>query len=266
MNGAEYSREQLRWLRSKYRRLPIPELTAAFNAHFGQRRTRCAIKSALNKRNYTCGRSNGNPRGTCRIVSAEQARWIAKAYRRWPLPQLTEAFNARFGIALTEKQIGTFVVNHGLRSGRTGYFETGRAPWNKGRSFPPRGRSAETQFKAGKRGPTWRPIGSETISSDGYLRRKVSDRSGRDNWASAHVLLWEQHHGPVPEGHVVIFVDGDKTHIELDNLALVNRGELAYLNMRGFAQLDPALRPTAINLARVEMARYRAQRRSEGKS
>ena len=45
-----------------------------------------------------------------------------------------------------------------------------------------------------------------------------------------HRLLWEQANGLIPPGHVVVFMDGDRTHIAHDNLELITRGELARRN------------------------------------
>ncbi len=45
-----------------------------------------------------------------------------------------------------------------------------------------------------------------------------------------HVLVWEAAHGPVPKGHAVVFRDGDRANIRLDNLDLVTRRALMLRN------------------------------------
>lgn len=45
-----------------------------------------------------------------------------------------------------------------------------------------------------------------------------------------HLLLWEEVHGQIPDGHALVFKDGDKTHITLDNLELITRAELMRRN------------------------------------
>lgn len=109
------------------------------------------------------------------------------------------------------------------------WFPRGHAPWNKGTHFTAGGRSAETRFKKGNRPQTWKSIGSLRTSKEGYLQRKITDTGypPRD-WVSLHVLLWREHHGPVPAGHKLRFRNGDKTDIRLDNLELVTDAE----NMR----------------------------------
>lgn len=111
-------------------------------------------------------------------------------------------------------------------------FKPGHVPANKGLRRPgfALGRMAETQFKKGHRPHTWRPIGSERLA-DGYLQRKVTDTgyTPRD-WKGVHILLWEGRYGPVPAGYAVKFIDGDRSHVTLENLCLVSRADLAALN------------------------------------
>jgi hypothetical protein len=107
-------------------------------------------------------------------------------------------------------------------------FQKGHVPANKGLrrpGFAP-GKMAETQFKPGQKCHNWKPIGSERLTDDGYLQRKMTDTGypPRD-WIGVHILLWEQHHGPVPAGHCVAFRNGNRTDIRIDNLELITRRE-----------------------------------------
>lgn len=110
-------------------------------------------------------------------------------------------------------------------------FPKGHVPANKGKkgiSYP--GTEA-TQFKKGQRPHTWQPIGSERISKDGYLQRKITD-SGyppRD-WVGVHILLWREHHGEVPKNHVVAFKDGNKQNLTINNLECVSKREIMLRN------------------------------------
>ena len=62
------------------------------------------------------------------------------------------------------------------------------------------------------------------------------------------MLLWEQRHGrPVPDGHLVLFADGDRRNFDPANLLLVSRAELAVMNKRRLAALL-ALNPNDIAL------------------
>lgn len=125
-------------------------------------------------------------------------------------------------------------LRRGDKVGASYRFPEGHVPWNKGKSYSAGGRSAETRFKPGHRPQTWVPVGTEALDKDGYRKRKVRDDAppgwSRRNWKYVHVLLWEEHHGPVPPGHAVIFINGDKTDIRIDNLALASRADLMRKN------------------------------------
>jgi hypothetical protein len=109
-------------------------------------------------------------------------------------------------------------------------FQKGCATWNKGMKGLDIG-GKETRFKPGNFPQTWKPIGSERIDSDGYVYRKVSDtRNKKVDWVMVHVLLWEQHNGPVPAGCAVVFKDGDKKNIDIENLECITRAELMRRN------------------------------------
>jgi phage protein len=70
---------------------------------------------------------------------------------------------------------------------------------------------------------------SERTSVDGIVEIKVE----RNKWISKHRYVWEQHHNrKVPKGKVVIFLDGNKTNFEIDNLKLISRGALLILNRK----------------------------------
>lgn len=121
--------------------------------------------------------------------------------------------------------------------GRLTRFQPGQAAWNKGTQFRPGGRCQETQFKKGHRGgralEVYQPIGTERINKDGYLERKINDGMPlQKRWRAVHLLVWEAANGPLPAGHAVVFKDGDKTHIALDNLECITRAELMRRNTR----------------------------------
>lgn len=259
-----YSPDHLRFLQAGFRRMPVPELTAAFNAQFGTDRSEGAIKSTLSNHGFKCGRACGSPKGTVRVFTPDQVEFIKAKYKRMSRGELAAAFNAAFKTKTTAAQIVTFTKNHGISSGRTGQFKPGQKPWNTGTHYVAGGRSAETRFKPGQKPKTWVPIGTEVRDRDGYLKRKIKDDAepgmSRLNWKFVHVLMWEGEHGPVPGGHAVLFRNGDKTDIRLENLVLVTRQELLWLNRNGLAHLPAEIHPAALSLAKLEVGRFEIQK------
>lgn len=144
-----------------------------------------------------------------------------------------------------------------------GCFEDGQPPWNKGRKgYTPGGRNAETQFKQGRKPHNWVPIGAERLSKGGYLQRKMTDTGypPRD-WVFVHHLLWIEHNGPIPKGHIVVFRNGDKTDIRLENLELISRREL--MGRNSVHKLHPALKPVVFAKARLTRVIRRLEREEQ---
>ena len=131
------------------------------------------------------------------------------------------------GLLKSEKYLAEHCRQLDPKAGAAFRFQKGHTTWNKGmKGLQAGGRAKETQFKKGSKPHTWLPIGSERVSQDGYLQRKVSDTGypPRD-WVGVHILLWQEHNGQVPAGHCVCFIDGNKQNVVLDNLELITRAE-----------------------------------------
>lgn len=102
----------------------------------------------------------------------------------------------------------------------------------------PSEKSRATQFKPGSLPHNAKPIGYERLSKSGYIEVKVKMRptaqpDGKrcnDNFVPKHKLVWEAANGPVPEGCIVVFKDGNKQNITLENLACITRKQNAVLN------------------------------------
>ena len=165
--------------------------------------------------------------------------------------EVTALVNATFGTTYTVSQIKSYRANHHLNSGLTGRFEKGMVPYNKGMKRGSLPGQVATQFKKGHMPHNHKPVGSERVSRDGYIERKIAEPK---TWRAVHVLNWEAVHGPVPKGHVVIFKNGDKTNPDISNLLLVTRAELARMNNRGLISSDPALTEAGQVVAKLILA------------
>jgi len=194
------------------------------------------------------------------VYSAEQLGFLKAGYLELSLEELTLAFNARFGMQKPERAIRSALRNHRFRSGRTGQFEKGHGSWNTGTHYTAGGRSAETRFKKGQKPLTWVPIGTEVFTKDGYIKRKVRDDAppgrSRFNWEHLHTLVWAEHNAPVPKGHAVCFHDGNKQNCAIENLFLLKRSELLYLNRWQPKDLQDELKPSMRTLAKLEVKRF----------
>lgn len=128
-------------------------------------------------------------------------------------------------------------LRRGDNVGAAHRFTKGHEPANKGLRRPGwgPGRMKETQFRKGERTGKaerlYKPIGTERVSKDGYLERKINDSLPfQRRWRAVHLLVWEAAHGPLPAGHAVAFLNGDKSDVRLENLELITRRELMRRN------------------------------------
>lgn len=187
------------------------------------------------------GVENKGPR---HIWSDEEKQYLAEITPGRGYKEIQSMMSCKFGFDYTHHQIKGAITRNKLNTGRTGRFEKGHATWNKGTKGLTK--ANVTSFKKGQKSHNYKPVGSERITKDGYCEIKVSDTGRR--WKSKHVLIYEKHHGKVPRGSVVIFLDGDKRNFDIDNLHLVTRGQLAMLNKNSLIQKDADLTKTAINV------------------
>lgn len=122
-------------------------------------------------------------------------------------------------------------MRRGDNIGAAYQFKPGAAPWNKGIKFDSGGRSHQTRFKPGMRPHTWRPIGTERISKDGILERKITDTGiTKHDYVAVHRLAWIERHGPIPAGCAIVFRDGNPSNLDIGNLECVTRAELMRRN------------------------------------
>jgi hypothetical protein len=109
-----------------------------------------------------------------------------------------------------------------------GQFVKGVPTWNKGmKGFRP---SPETEFKVGELvgeiHPSWKG-GVQTPKNDcAYLWDGANKRKRRPR------VIWEENHGTLPEGYVVIHLDRDKDNDDISNLKAISRKELLQLNQQ----------------------------------
>ena len=183
-------------------------------------------------------------KGPQHIWSDEEKQYLAEITPGRGYKEIQSMMSCKFGFDYTHHQIKGAITRNKLNTGRTGRFEKGHATWNKGTKGLTK--ANVTSFKKGQKPHNYKPLGSERITKDGYCEIKVSDTGRR--WKSKHLVVYEKHHGKVPRGSVVIFLDGDKRNFDIDNLHLVTRNQLAMLNKNSLIQKDAELTKTAINV------------------
>ncbi|AZZ92785.1 HNH endonuclease [Hahella sp. KA22] len=209
-------------------------------------------------------------RGKWITYSDDELRFI-QSCKELTRKELTELFNKTFNRSLSKENIAALCKRNGWLTGRSGQFEKGASPWNTGKSIPAAGRSEETQFKKGNRPHNHVAIGTEIVTKDGYLKRKIKDDAqtgmSRKNWKFVHIIKWEEYHGKkVPPGHMVRFNDGDLRNFDKDNLVLLSRKENGIINkFFAMSDLPPGGTTILVALARLKMLATKRQRDRKNK-
>lgn len=168
--------------------------------------------------------------------------------------ELADMFNKEFGTNITKTNIKCFRGNNKLNSGLTGRFEKGQVSWNKGKKWAEymskegQLNSSKTTFKKGHIPHNHRKIGSERITIDGYWEIKIREPN---KWELKHRYLYKKLKGDIPKGHKVIFADGNKNNLDIDNLILVSNSEELIMNRNSLRFDDKELTKTGSIIAKV---------------
>lgn len=171
--------------------------------------------------------------------------------------EIAAAFTEKFGWEISISQVNSYIGNHHLNTGRTGRFQKGQVPPNKGKKGVCAAGCEKTWFPKGNIPKNYRPIGSERISKDGYIEVKVADPN---KWKLKHRIVWEKVNGPIPKGYIIIFRDNDKTNTDIDNLLMIKRGIHAVLNHTGLCEYSGEFKDTVIKIAELKVATSKAKK------
>jgi hypothetical protein len=150
-----------------------------------------------------------------RKYTQEELQFIRDNLTGRSYAELAEMFNRRFGHQETKKILSKLANRHGFYNGLS---------------------------------HSLCPPGTERINK-GYVIVKTG--KSKNEWKSKHRLIWEAANGPVPEGHVVLFADGNRRNFALGNLILVSRKERAVMNNRGLIFPDKDLTKAGSAVAKL---------------
>ena len=182
--------------------------------------------------------------------------------------ELAQMVRERFGIDFTTQQARTYIRNHGLVSGYDSRFVKGTPAYNKGMKqeewLSPEAieRTKGTRFQKGQMPNNHHEAGTVVLLSDGYLVQKISEPN---QWEYVHRMVWEEHNGPIPEGGIIIFLDGNSQNCDINNLQMITRAEHVRLNQNHLRFADPELTKTGITVAKILTAAGSKEKENKGK-
>lgn len=165
--------------------------------------------------------------------TAEQDAFLRENAGRMTRKDLTDLFNEKYGACIREQAIEQRCFLRGWGAMTDGKFKKGDVPWCKTKG----GREEYVKMLAGGNSASFRKgnvphnvVDIGTIRLWGHELKIKTD----DGWKNRLRHMWEQKYGDIPEGYVVISVDGDKYTDDIRKLRLVSNKVLTMLISNGW--------------------------------
>jgi len=229
MNGeitrslSSYTEEHRLFLESNVQGRSYSAMAILFNKKFGTSITHKTIRSLCHRFGFTNGKPDRRP------YSDEQIEFLRKNALGIDYFTLAAVFNEQFGTDTNATVIGEICRQKGFANGVNSRFKAGHT------------------INMGRTPKHALPEGSETIVAEGYVMLK---HNGVLRYK--HIILWEQAHGrSVPEGHHIIFGDGDKRNFSINNLFCVTAAQNAIRTRNGLQGATPELAAAGVALAKL---------------
>ena len=244
-----YKPEHQEWLAAFIPGHTNKEVVEEFNKRFDLQLTEMKLKSYKTNHKIKSNTPRHRQKGNGPLWTPERIEFIKQNNQGRTAKELAELMTIEFKMPFTDKQIKAIRGRLKIKSGLTGRFEK-----DDPRCFhPQKGYHApgveKGWFKKGQASWNKAEIGDEAWTTDGYLKVKIANPN---KWKFKHVLEWEKAHGPIPEGKMLTFLNGDHADCSLQNLALVSRVENAILNHQKLRSSDPEITKTGITLAKLK--------------
>lgn len=174
--------------------------------------------------------------------SEEELQWLRDHIKETTYSDLSRDFGDKFGVFISANSLKGYCHKHGLTNGNNSKYQKNNVPYNKGKKMnfnspEAEARSKATRFKKGRKNPKAKPLGSEMMVR-GYRSVKVQNDHPIPiyNWKEKHRILYEEVYGEVPENHVLVFINGNKEDIRIENLMAVHKRAIpVFFNLYGYS-------------------------------
>lgn len=197
------------------------------------------------------------PIGVKNIYPPEVLEYIRNNYKGVSTPQLLKQLQERFDVNYSLSALKAKRREMGCSSGIDTRFKPGNpSPSQKGVWYSG---CEKGWFKKGSTPHNHMPVGSEVVSTDGYVKVKVAEPKV---WKFKHIMVWTEVNGPVPPHHAIIFRDRDRLNCDIDNLMLVHKRELAVMNKQHLLTEDADLNEAALATAKLIIQMQKVKEKS----
>lgn len=181
-------------------------------------------------------------RGFFKPFSEEQENFIKDNYLLIPVKRIASITNCSHGrIMRFLKENDLEIPRHIIEQRKVdSRIKKGQVPRNKGKkqveymSAEAIEKTKLTRFKKGHVPHNTNKQGDGAITkrrdSNGKYYKYIRIKKGV--WELYHRYLWEQVNGKIPDGHIVVFKDGDSDNTNIDNLELITLTENMFRNSK----------------------------------
>lgn len=110
------------------------------------------------------------------------------------------------------------------------------------------------QYKKGNKPANTLYDGAITIRNAERAIPEKYIRIAEGHWESLSRHTWRQHHGEIPKGYVVAFIDQDSLNCDINNLELISQAENLRRNRQKYLELPQELRDNIQAVATLRRA------------
>ena len=171
--------------------------------------------------------------------------------------ELAELLNQKFNLNTNADRVSNAKANLKRRKGidlRTGInrgcIKKGNVPYNKGKKMSQEqyNKCKNTMFKKGNVPANHRPIGSERTTVDGFVEIKIAEPN---KWKAKARVIYEKEYGEIPKDYIIIYLDGNKQNLEINNLKAISRKENLIMNHNKLRYNNKETTETALTLSKL---------------
>ena len=253
----KWTKEQEEYLKKIASKKSNKETASMINEKFNTDYTYKAVSSKKKKLNIKSDYKY-TPKYTDEIIE-----FIKENYQGKDNIELANLLNKKFNLDTNSDKVCNLKANIKRRLGlnlRTGInrgcYRKGIEPANKGKKWDEylskeqQEKAKKTWFKKGNMPLQHREVGSERINVDGYIEIKVKEPNV---WKLKHRYIYEQYYGTIPKGYKVIFLDNDKTNLNINNLKAISSHEELIMNEYKLRYDKQELTKTSHIIAQIEL-------------
>lgn len=243
-----YRPEHHEWLASFIPGHTCVEVAEEFNKRFEMQITPEKVKAYKTNHHIKSNTRHCRAKWSGPLWTKEMADFVIANNKGKTHKEMAELVSKTFHKEINAAQIKAIRGRLKIDSGLTGRFEKGHVPPNKGRKGFCSPGSEKGWFQKGHRPWNHNEVGDEAWTTDGYLKVKIAEPN---KWKMKHILEWEKVNGPIPEGKMLTFLNGDHADCRPENLALITNAENLTMNHLKVRSPDPEATRAGITVAKL---------------